>query len=596
MASALISKIYGRLNGYLRRAAFELLDHSLHGLPGGTYFTRYPVTHYFSIEALDDPDLKRLAGGLDCLKVAADACYRAMGWQREASLEALVARGIEKHGHVEGVGWIHAKMAELAREQSIDSFCQEGLSVRQLCSKLLADRLVLASVGPGFRPGEKASRGGHFVVVFGFGWDGSACTGFQVFDLDRASAGETFVPVDVFRRSFSGRAVFLSTQPQTRQPNAQPLAWIEVDLEAVSHNIREIRRLVGPETAIAAVVKANAYGHGAAEVSRVLVDNGAAMLAVASLDEAVRLRRSGIVAPILVLYGVPVWETEKVVENGLETAVFDEDLPRALAATARKLGRNVRVHINVDTGMGWCGMSFEEPRILRLAKEVHHTPHLELAGIFSHFANSDGDPAYTQKQLTRFREVVGKIEQEGIHIPYKHISNSAGILRCPEARFNMVRPGLMIYGLSHAAGETRDVARLVPALQYKTRILQTRDLAAGEAVGYGSTYLVSRPTTIAILPVGYFDGIPRALSNKGFVLVKGRRAPVIGTICMNMVIVDVTGIPGVEKGDEAVLIGRQGEESVGAEQIAGIAGTISYEIVTRIPEHIPRIYPPSVPT
>ncbi len=592
MTAEIFSKAYRRLDGYARRITFGLLSRNLRDLPAGLYFTKYPGTRHFLADEIRDPGLKKLASGLDCLKVAADACYRALGWQKETSLEALLARGIEIQGHVEGVGWIHTKVAELAREQSVESYCQENLSIDQLCGKLLDDRLVLASVNPGFyQEGAGRPRGGHFVIVYGFGWEGKKCTGFHVYDLASGSAGERWVPADAFKRSFSGRAIFVSVPWRTREEITQHLAWVEVDLDAVSHNMSQLKGFVGAEVAIAAVVKANAYGHGAARIARVLLDNGAAMLAVATIDEAVRLRRYGIRAPILVLYGAPIWEAERVVENDLEIAVFDEDLPRALAAAARKHGRKVKVHLSVDTGMGWYGLSFEEPRIVRLARELQLFPQLVLNGLFSHFANSDGDLAYTRMQLERFRTVVRRLEVEGIAVPFKHISNSAAILRCPEATFNMVRPGLVVYGLKPSSGGWDGMAvELRPALQFKTRVIQVRGLSKGEAIGYGSTYIVSRPTTIAILPVGYFDGVPRSVSRGGSVLIRAARARIVGAICMNMMIVDVMDIPGVEKGDEAVLLGRQGDEYIGADEIAGIAGTISYEIVTRIAEHIPRVF------
>ncbi len=592
MTPGILSKACKRLDGYARRIAFGLFDRRLDGLVGGLYFTKYPGTRHFSVEGVPDPQLKKLASGLDCLKVAADACYRALGWQKETSLEDLLARGIEIQGHIEGVGWIHTKIAELAREQSVESYCQEKLSVDQLCGKLLEDRLVLASVNPGFQCEERKNpHGGHFVIVYGFAWDGRKCTGFYIYDLAHGAAGEAFVPANTFRGAFSGRAIFVSVPWRKRELRARPLAWVEVDLDAVAHNISLLKRLVGEGVEIAAVVKANAYGHGAAEVARVLLKNGAALLAVATLDEAVRLRRCGVRAPILVLYGAPIWEAEKVVENDLEIAVFDEDLPRALAAAARRHGKKINVHLSIDTGMGWYGLSFEEPRVVGLAKELRMLPQLALKGVFSHFANSDEDPAYTQMQLERFRAVIRGLEAEGISIPCKHISNSAAILRYPEARFNMVRPGLMIYGLKPSGGGKGPAGiELRPALQFKSRIIQVRTLSQGEAIGYGSTYVVKRRSSIAILPVGYFDGVPRSLSKGGSVLVRGRRAHIVGSICMNLMIVDVTDIPGVEKGDEAVLLGGQGGECIGAEEIAGIAGTISYEVVTRIAEHVPRVF------
>ncbi|HYK91860.1 MAG TPA: alanine racemase [Acidobacteriota bacterium] len=595
MGRELLSKGFRRLDGYVRRAGFDLFDRSLKDLTAGLYFTKYPGTQHFAAEEIRDPSLKKLASGLDCLKVAADACYRALGWQKETSLQALLARGIEIQGHIEGVGWIHTKVAELAREQSVESFCREGLSINQLCRKLLEDRLVLASVNPGFQQGEdKKPRGGHFVIVYGFEWDGGKCAGFYVYDMLNSAGGEGFVSADAFRRAFSGRAIFVSVPWRAGEIRTQPLAWVEVDLTAICHNVAQLKNFVGRDVAIAAVVKANAYGHGAAQVARVLLENGAKMLAVATIDEAVCLRESGIRAPVLVLYGAPIWEAARIVEYDLETAVFDEDLPRALAAAARKHRKRISVHLSVDTGMGWYGLSFEEPRIVSLAKELQELPQLFLKGLFSHFANSSDDPAYTQMQLERFLGVVRRLEGEGIVIPFKHVSNSAAILRCPEAMFNMVRPGLVLYGLDPMGGGTdRNRIELRPALQFKTRIIQVRSLSRGEAIGYGSTYVVSRQTTIAILPVGYFDGIPRAISREGCVLVRGQRARIAGTICMNMMVIDVTDIPGVKRGDEAVLLGRQGSLCIGAEDIARAVGTISYEIVTRIAAHIPRVFTPS---
>jgi alanine racemase len=357
-----------------------------------------------------------------------------------------------------------------------------------------------------------------------------------------------------------------------------------INLQAIEHNITEIRKRVGTKRELLAVVKANGYGHGAIEVSRVALRSGANCLGVALPEEGGQLRKAGIDAPILVLGLIQPEEAAKVVDFRLVQNVSSLEVAEALDQEAGKAAMQIPVHIKVDTGMGRIGIKPEET--LAFVRKILQYRNLKLEGVFSHFSCADeADLTFARKQLEVFNNLVREIESVGIHIPKKHFANSAAILVLPEAYFDMVRPGISIYGL-YPSPEVRRTIPLQPAMTFKTKIALLKFVPAGTPISYGRTYYTQRDTLVATLAVGYADGYSRLLSNQGSVRIKGRRAPVIGRVCMDMIMVDVSAIPDVHPGEEVILFG----EDPSVEEIAQKTGTINYEVLCGISQRVPRIY------
>src|SRR6266853_2304346 len=366
--------------------------------------------------------------------------------------------------------------------------------------------------------------------------------------------------------------------------------WVEIDLSAIAHNTRKIQSLVGPNVRILASLKADAYGHGALKVARTVLLNGVSMLGVATVSEAAPLREAGIHAPILVFGYVPHWQMREAVRLRLTLTLYSIESAQALARAAQALNLTVRVHVKVDTGMGRLGIRAEHiDEVLELLHEISDLPGLELEGIFTHFAMADTqDQTHARMQLARFQHVLQCIEEAHMRPPLVHAANSAAIFSLPEAHFDMVRPGIALYGLDPSS-EVRLPAEFRPALSFKTQVAQVKDIPEGECISYGYTYTTNRATRVAILPVGYADGFRRGPTNWGSVLVHGQEAPLLGRVCMDQCIIDVSHIPQVRVGDEVVLIGRQGEVSLTAEQVAQRLGTINYEVVSEILARVPRV-------
>jgi len=355
-----------------------------------------------------------------------------------------------------------------------------------------------------------------------------------------------------------------------------PSSWIEIDLAALRHNCREAARRLGERTAMVGVVKSDAYGHGMVPVSRELAACGAKFLAVSKYWEARELRSAGIGVPIIVLLGLEREDVEDALCEEVRPVIFRIDHARMISETALGLGRRAMVHVKVDTGMGRLGVPWED--IASFLDEASLLPGLEIEGVLSHFAAADeADKAYCHDQLRCFQSVLETFRERGIPVPYAHISNSAGVLDLPHAHFQLVRPGIMLYG-SQPSSELLQPGDLRPVMTFKSRILQLKSMSGGRPIGYGRTYMTPRPSKVATIPVGYDDGYSRRLSNRGVVLVRGHRAPVVGRVSMNMITVDVTHIPDVQPDDEVVLLGRQGGERIAAEEIADLCDTISYEI------------------
>jgi alanine racemase len=366
------------------------------------------------------------------------------------------------------------------------------------------------------------------------------------------------------------------------------LTWAEVDLDAIAHNARGLKERAGQETELMAVVKANAYGHGAVPVARAALENGASRLAVNRALEGVELRQAGLTAPILILgYSLP-GEAETIVRWDLTPTVTTVEGALALSAVSDRQGKVTLIHVKVDTGMGRFGLLPDE--VVAFVRRIAELPGLKLEGLFTHFAVADlADKTYTRRQFARYMQVAQQLEEVGFTIPLKHVANSAANLDLPEMHLDVVRCGIALYGL-RPSDEVEPTIPLKPAMTLKSRVARVRTLPPGSGISYGCTYTTTRPTSVALVPVGYGDGYHRLLSNKGSVLIGGKRAPIVGRVCMDQFVVDITGIEGVRQDDEVVVFGHQGEEEISAEEVAALAGTINYEVVTSILPRVTRVY------
>lgn len=362
-------------------------------------------------------------------------------------------------------------------------------------------------------------------------------------------------------------------------------AWAEIDLNAVAHNIKEAKMKIVTGTKLCAVVKADAYGHGAVPVAKAALSAGADFLAVALLQEAIELRDADIDAPILILGALQEEYAEETVAYGVSQALFTLASAKALSAAAVKLGKKAKVHLAIETGMNRIGILPEHAG--EFAAQVMALPGIEIEGVFSHFAMADAkDKAYCREQYAKFQNALFQIRAQGIEIPIKHISNSATISEAPEMQLDMVRQGITLYGL-WPSEEVERCLDYQPVMKLKAKVAYIKQIETGETVGYGRTFKAERATKVATLPLGYADGISRLLSNKGYVLIKGQKAPIVGRICMDQFMVDVTDIEKVDIGDEALVFGS---EELSADQVAAWIGTISYEVLCAISKRVPRIY------
>lgn len=366
-----------------------------------------------------------------------------------------------------------------------------------------------------------------------------------------------------------------------RNSRAMRPTWAEISLDSFKSNLGEVRRLVGEDVRIMAIVKADAYGHGAVRLSEVSLGNGADMLGVATVPEALELREAGIESGIFLLGGIDPQETGAVVENALTPACYSLQVLESLSRTAVRHGKTVGYHLKVDTGMTRLGVGVGDMEFFLASAST--LPGVVLEGVFTHLASSESDQSdYTDYQLEIFREGLLFLDDLGVKYSCTHCANSASIQRFPSSHMNIVRPGIMLYG----SGNMGEVD-LRPVMKLKTRIVQLRNVLPGTSVGYRCSFVTERETLVATLPVGYADGYPRALSNRAQVSLGGRLAPLIGSVCMDFIMVDVTDVPGVRVGDEAVLFG---DGLVSVEDVSCWAETISYEILSRISSRVPRLY------
>lgn len=374
--------------------------------------------------------------------------------------------------------------------------------------------------------------------------------------------------------------------------NARPDApcWAEIDLRAIRHNIAQVRGIIGPERQFMAVVKAGAYGHGAVPIASAALEAGASWLAVAVVSEGVELRQAGLDAPILVLGPCLPEEARAVADYDLTQVVCDDVLPEHLSRAAQQAGRPISIHVKIDTGMGRLGVPFRNA--LDFVHRTAALSGLQLEGVLSHFATADeADVSFAQVQLSRFSECCEALNRAGFDRLIRHIANSGGVVNLPNSYLDLVRPGLLMYGLQ-LPHPTRVEIDMRPALTWKAKVCSIRSADAGETIGYGRSYTVPRPTTVAAIPVGYADGYDRRLSNNADVLIHGQRVPVLGRVSMDRIIVDVGAVPDVSVGDEAVLLGAQGDQRITAAELAGRVDTTVHEVVTRIGPRVRREYCP----
>lgn len=363
--------------------------------------------------------------------------------------------------------------------------------------------------------------------------------------------------------------------------------WASIDLDALRSNVAAVRGKLRPGVGLMAVVKANAYGHGIPGIAAPTIDAGASCFGVACVDEGVELRSAGIDRPILVLGYVPHWEAERVVRLDLSVALATYQLALALSREASTAGRPATVHVKVDTGMSRYGLLPDE--VLPFVRAAAQLPGLRVEGLFTHLGTADEpDRTLAEAQLARFEDVSRVLDAHDLLPPVRHALNSAGTVAFPDHQHDLVRNGISLYGVPAEA--MPGLPALRPVLSLKARIARLRRLAPGTAVGYGATFVTRRPTDLALIPIGYADGLSRALSDRGFVLVNGRRAPIVGRISMDQCTIDVTGLGAVRQDDEVTLLGRQGDDEITAVEVAQWRDTIAYEVLTGLPARVPRVY------
>ena len=361
----------------------------------------------------------------------------------------------------------------------------------------------------------------------------------------------------------------------------------EIDLGSLEFNYRQLRKRIPEGVKLLAVVKADAYGHGAIPISRKLEKLGVAYLGVAISDEGVELRKGGVKAPILILGGIYKEGVDRVLQFDLTPVVFQKETLRLLTKTAERWKKKVKVHLKVDTGMGRLGVPLKLwPTFL---KELKRFPEIEIEGILSHFSMTDEEESFTTHQWREFQEAVALAKEMGISYKFLHIANSGTLITFPSYLGNLVRPGIMLYG-AYPSLTFQDLIQLRPVMTLKTRIHFLKSVAPGTRISYGGAFITKRESLIATLPIGYADGYSRHLSNQGQVLIRGKRAPIVGKVCMDFIMVDVTEIPNVSLGDEVILMGKQGKEQITAEEIAKKIDSISYEVLCLIGKRVPRIY------
>jgi alanine racemase len=380
------------------------------------------------------------------------------------------------------------------------------------------------------------------------------------------------------------------------------LTRAEIDLDALAHNYRELRRVTDAAAGIMAVVKADAYGHGAPQVAGIALECGVDFLAVARFDEAIQLRQAGITAPLLLFgHSFPVY-VNYLIENNIRASVNTLESARILSKEAERIGKALKVHVKIDTGMGRLGLLSDELAIASTSSDhmggvlqdilsIGSLPHIEVEGIFTHFANADAmDKTHARVQFARFSTLLESLAKTGFRPKLRHAANSAATIEMPETHLDLVRPGVSQYGLWPSPEVDKSLVDLRPVMSIKSTVIQVKSVGTDFAVSYGSTHHTPRPTRIATVPIGYADGFDRVLSSKGHMLVNGFRAPIVGRVCMDLTMIDVGHIPDVSLEDEVVVLGRQGDQEITADEIAGLVNTINYEIVSSLTSRVAKVY------
>lgn len=364
-----------------------------------------------------------------------------------------------------------------------------------------------------------------------------------------------------------------------------------ISLDAVEQNFREMRKNIAEDTKMIAVVKADAYGHGAVPIAHLIENHDYIWgFAAATAEEAVHLRQAGITKPILILGIVFDEYFPELVQYDIRPAVCEYDEAKKLSDEAVLQNKTVHIHIALDTGMTRIGYA-DIPESVEEIKKIAELPNLEIEGMFTHFARADEyDRSPAMVQLERYQDFSKRVEEAGVDIPLHHCSNSAGIIRVPEANLSIVRAGITIYGIYPSSEVERDIVKLAPVMELKSHITYVKDVPAGAAISYGGTYVADKKKRVATIPVGYADGYPRRLSNKGWVLIHGKKAPILGRVCMDQFMADVTEIDNVKKGDEVTLLGRDGDEFISIEEMGDLCGRFSYEFACDISPRVPRVY------
>lgn len=365
--------------------------------------------------------------------------------------------------------------------------------------------------------------------------------------------------------------------------------YAKVDLDVIRDNLIALMKNTEEGTKVCAVLKTDGYGHGAVPIARAIRDIVWGY-AVATLDEALNLRLNQVREPILVLGYIPWNRFSEAVKEEIRITVFEKEQAKRLSEAAQKLGKKAYVHIKVDTGMGRIGL-FPDEKSKKVIKDISDLPFLQLEGIFTHMATADmKDKTAAQKQVRIFKDFINEMKKEGIRFPICHCSNSAGIIEMKDAHMDMVRAGISLYGFYPSEEVRKDLVSLHPALELKSCVSYVKEVPADTPISYGGTYVTSKSEKIATIPVGYGDGYPRSLSNKGYVLIHGKKAPICGRVCMDQMMVNVTEIDGIKEGDEVTLIGQDGGNKITVEELADLAGTFNYEFVCGLGKRVPRLY------
>jgi len=364
----------------------------------------------------------------------------------------------------------------------------------------------------------------------------------------------------------------------------------EINLDNLAHNLKCFRSQVKKNTALMAVVKADAYGHGIGKVAKCALAHGATWLGVAYAEEGVTLRKSGISAPILVMSAPFADQAGLYFEHNLIPTIFTGEIARCFSKLAAKKETSINIHVKVDTGMGRIGI-FPHTDAVFFLEYLQTLPNLEVQGIFTHFATADEkDKSFAEKQLERFNQVITGLRQKDLCPPMVHAANSAATLEMPKAWFNMVRIGISMYGHYPSEEVNKNTIHLKPLMTLKSRVSHLKEVPPGTPISYGRTYVTDKNSLVASIPLGYGDGYSRLLSNKAHVLIRGKRFPIIGRVCMDQFLVDVSKDPNIKTGDEVVLFGKQEQEEISVEEIAGMLGTINYEVLCAVGKRVPRVY------